>query len=61
MDCELCNKRFHPDKETQIVYPWTASDAEIFWRQEMTLLEFVEHECFHEYEKAKRSILLKSG
>ena len=55
IDCELCNANYNPDDST----PWTREDRDAFYSQPMTLLEFMEHEVYHEYEKAKRSIFEK--
>eukprot|EP00356_Strombidium_inclinatum_P015164 CAMPEP_0170482330 /NCGR_PEP_ID=MMETSP0208-20121228/2393_1 /TAXON_ID=197538 /ORGANISM="Strombidium inclinatum, Strain S3" /LENGTH=402 /DNA_ID=CAMNT_0010755157 /DNA_START=112 /DNA_END=1317 /DNA_ORIENTATION=- len=56
VDCEICNANYYPDHETGITMPW---DKEVFWREEKTLLDFIEHDCFHEYEKAKRCFFEK--
>jgi len=51
VDCEICNDNYHPEEITGIIKDW---DKLKFWRKEMTLLDFIEHDCFHEYEKVKR-------
>lgn len=55
IDCEKCNPEYHNPKKN-----WTHSDFMAFYDQEMTLLEFFEHEVCHEYEKAKRQIYTKA-
>ena len=57
IDCELCNKDFDPEADYQ--QSWTKTDRDAFYKQPMTLLEFMEHEVYHEYEKAKRAIFDK--
>ena len=56
VDCELCNKNYDPELD---FVKWTRQDRDNFYKQPMTLLEFMEHEVFHEYEKAKRAIFDK--
>ena len=55
IDCELCNPHYDPDDSS----PWTKEQRDLFYMQPMTLLEFMEHEVYHEYEKAKRAIFEK--
>lgn len=55
IDCELCNPNYDPDDSS----PWTKDQRDLFYMQPMTLLEFMEHEVYHEYEKAKRAIFEK--
>jgi hypothetical protein len=55
IDCEICNKDFNPDDTSQ----WTKEQRDLFYMKPMTLLEFMEHEVYHEYEKAKRAIFEK--
>lgn len=55
IDNEIQNPNYNPDDNT----PWTRADRDAFYSKPMTLLEFMEHEVFHEYEKAKRSIFEK--
>ena len=57
IDCELCNKNFDP--EADFPQQWTREDRDNYYKQPMTLLEFMEHEVYHEYEKAKRAIFDK--
>lgn len=45
-DCEICN----PKKEG------SSFDPSSFYNRKSTLLEYMKHEVFHEYEKAKRQI-----
>lgn len=56
VDCEICNENYYPD-EDGILKPW---DKYKFWKKEMTIVDFIEHDCFHEYEKVKRCFFDKN-
>jgi hypothetical protein len=47
IDCEICN----PKKADGSTF-----DPNAFYNKKVTLLEYMKHEVFHEYEKAKRQI-----
>jgi hypothetical protein len=58
VDCDICNPSYdsncqNPNFKPSHVY---ISDIEekFISRSQLSLLEFVQHECNHEYEKAKR-------
>ena len=52
IDCQKCNAEFNFEKSNGL-------NKEAFYKKPMTLLDFMEHEVVHEYEKAKRAIFNK--
>lgn len=54
LDNPICNPNYYNDE-----IKWDQNKRNAFYSQEMTLLDFMEHEVVHEYEKAKRALLEK--
>ena len=55
VDCDVCNPKFDQDQSKRSKHQ-KDSIENTFMNKELTLLEFMEHECNHEFEKAKRQI-----
>ena len=62
IDCEICNpKNFYKEADDlkDRSLDWSEEKRLAFYDKPMTILEFMQHEVTHEYEKAKRAILGK--
>ena len=62
IDCENCNpKNFYKEADDlkDRSLDWSEEKRLAFYDKPMTILEFMQHEVTHEYEKAKRAILGK--